>query len=532
MKQLINTLLVMGVLVSLGACISDMPLDSDSGSGGTGDAEVILRLQTPKGFTNPATRSLTFEQENTIKDIYVLVFDSDSSLVAIKEGLEVTSTPGSSTPGYSGEGSFTVTLSPSHSDSDTYNLVVLANAAGLLAGTIGTDETSDFIGDHYRDVMAATYGAITGKMYNTATETAIPMWGESGGLVIEPGSSSETLNLTRAIARVDVGVGAGTKTGTTWAWNGLDADNEAIPFRLGHVYVMRPNNRYSLIPNPSAATGAPTIPGGNTSFTAEDSEDIFSYTATASATGGFVTQEIYIPESNVLMGATGTAGDANHINRTALVIGGYYDGSPTETFYRLDFAVNQLLINVLRNHLYIFSIAGVSGSGYSTPGEAYESASMNMTVNIYDWDATDMTELFLDGNQYIMLGQSTNQPNYDRRAVVYRPAGSDDAIEMRTNISLEQFEMELNNGGALPDAGNPLLIENERFRAELVTEGGKNYFVFTALQAYDAAATDNPSILTVTAGRITFDIIIEQLNSELGDWVDGGDIPQVLPGKS
>jgi hypothetical protein len=156
---------------------------------------------------------------------------------------------------------------------------------------------------------------------------------------------------------------------------------------------------------------------------------------------------------------------------------------------------------------------------------------MNMTVNIYDWNAVDMTELFLDGNQYLMLGRSENTPNDEREVWVYRNTGSEDKMEMRTNIALDRFELALTNDGEV-DEDNPRIIRNDRFEVELVTEDGLNYFVFTALQPYDAAATDNPSILTVTAGRLTFDITIHQADANPGDWIDGGNYPQELPGKN
>jgi hypothetical protein len=342
---------------------------------------------------------------------------------------------------------------------------------------------------------------------------------------VQSGNANHSINLTRAIARVDVGVGEISGEESDFAWSGLDAEDAEIPFELGHVYVMRPSNTYGVMPYPSAAAGAPSIPTGNTLFSLAQSTTTFNYAATASSTGGHITQEIYTPESNVLVTTTGVAGDANHVNRTAIVVGGYYDGSATETFYRLDFSVDEKLVNILRNHLYLFSISSVSGPGYSDPGTAYENQSMNMTVNIYDWTETDMKEIFLDGTNYVKLGASGNYDGDERESLVYRGIGSQDAIEIDTNIPLDQFTLTLDNGGALPDEEDPSVIENERFRAELVTgDDGKTYFVFTALAEYDPAATDNPSLLTIANGRIKFEITIRQAETDPADWGDGGGI--------
>lgn len=533
MKKLIHKIFVAVILISIcswmGGCVKDSYPEPDNKSE---DALIYLRLTTPGGFSNSASRALTFEQENTINDIYVLVFNSANSLIAIKQGEQVSSTPGSGNPAYSGEGSFTLTLSASRSGSDTYKLVVLANAATLIANTIGTDETtSTYVGKSYSEIVTAIYGAISGKMYNGATDNAIPMWGESNAMVVQSGINNETLQLTRAVARIDIGVGVGTRDDNThiWSWSGKNISNEEIPFRLGHVYVMRPNNQYTVIPNPGVMEDdIPSIPAGTAAFSIEDSESLFAYSATASATGGFISQEIYVPESDIFMGTAGTVGDANHTNRMAIVVGGYYNGSATETFYRLDFAVNNVLINVVRNHLYQFSISKVTGAGFSDVETAYESQSMNMTVRIYDWDAIDMMELFLDGSEYVMLGQSKNVPNDNRVMTLPRSAGSKDSIEMRTNIPLDKFVLALNNGGAFPDAADPTIIQNNRFKVELKSEAGTNYFVITALQSYDAAAADNPSVLTITAERITFVITIRQIDYDLGDWKDGGNIDKVL----
>ncbi len=110
MKKLTYIMFAAAVLTAVCSCVkdkTDMDSDPDDSSG---EAQVLLRLKTPSGFTGSETRSLTFDQENTIEDIYVLAFDNTGSLVTIREGEVTSSTPGSDEPGYSGEGSFSVTL--------------------------------------------------------------------------------------------------------------------------------------------------------------------------------------------------------------------------------------------------------------------------------------------------------------------------------------------------------------------------------------------------------------------------------------
>jgi hypothetical protein len=53
-------------------------------------------------------------------------------------------------------------------------------------------------------------------------------------------------------------------------------------------------------------------------------------------------------------------------------------------------------------------------------------------------------------------------------------------------------------------------------------DSGVTFFEFTALMPYNGAATDNPSILTVTTDAIRFYITVEQRDGGPGSWIDGG----------
>ncbi|MCL2728310.1 MAG: fimbrial protein [Bacteroidales bacterium] len=476
------------------------------------DANLTLRIRA----RGSQTRALTFAEENTINDVYVLVFDKTNQLVSIKEGRSVTSSPGHPNPDFSGEGSFVITLAQSKNTLDTYKLVVLANAEAILENTIGFD-VSNITNRNYPNVMAKIYDQIVDKMYPSGG--TVPMWGQSEALYIEPGNNNQTVQLLRAIARIDAGVGARSYNSATqmWSWDGMDATNNLIPFTLAHVYVIRPNNRYAVAPDITKAVDEPTIPSGTTAFSVTDSKIRFAY----ATPNGYTTQDIYIPESDIKMGTNGTSGDLNHKNRTALVLGGYYKGSTTESFYRVDFLINKNLINILRNHLYQISITGVIGGGYEDVETAYESIPMNMIVEIYEWDEMNMSEIIFDGMYYMMLQNSRNENRDDRTAVVYRNIASNDVIVFRTNIPLSKLAMELSDGGHFPNPMDKTVIENDRFRVEIKEENGVTFFLFTSKLPY--GTLDNPSTLTITASRIKFDITILQRDAESGDWIDGGD---------
>ena len=519
-------------------------------------ADVILRISTPEGFAGSRTRALDFEGENRLNTITVLVFDTNNQLADIRQGREVTYTPGYDGT-ISGVGAFEVTLRASASPTDVFRLVVLANAADIVAARLGT--TPDF--SNYDAVMARIWSDIDGRMFQTCD--AIPMWGETQRpvLVVEDGDLPEVITLHRSIARIDVGVGRladGGNSETGFTWTGLDNANNLIPFELVSVYIMRPNTRFAVTPAggtlPVAVSGNPTIPTGTNSFTVEQSVDLFRFETTT----GYVQNRIYTPEANTGMPIDGVAvdpqyqrsGDLNHTNRMAIVVGGRFDGSSVVTYYRVDFQQNNSLINVLRNHLYQINIMGVSGPGERNPEEAYASHSMNIDVEIIDW-VQSTQETFFDGINWIRLHNTRNQ-SLSRHAMLYRPADTTDELRFETTISPSQWDLsslqgqnDFYNSVVTPNAPNFEVngvthtvlqtVENDRFRVELIatvteTAAGRTIyhglFRFTSLEEYNSAPN---SILWVEAGRmvgtsriINFPITITQRGDSPDDWICGG----------
>ena len=546
MRKLINTLLIIAVSVLAVSCMKDLTKHDSPGNLAEDGVKVTFRYGSNQ--LSSSTRALTFAQENEIEDINVLVFDNNDELVDILEGKNVVVTTGDPLldPKYSAEGTFSVIIRPSASATDTYNLVVLANAETALMTAYGSLDVDDVTDKDYEDVIEALFVAVNSKLYPSGG--IIPMWGESGQIEVKTGTTIDPLELTRAIARIDVGVGQASydAVANQWEWDGEDASGEVIPFRLGSVYVIKPNDRFVIIPDVAELTaGNPTILTGTNAISMANSKSNFKFDAIAGVTsgsGGYLTQNIYVPEADILMGATGKSGDANHSNRMAIIVGGYYDDSTTETFYRLDFVKDGDLMNVLRNHLYRFDITAVYGEGYPTVETAYDANSFNMDFDIVDWDSNDMQILF-DGTYYVSLQNSRNENLADRTAVVYRNAGSTDWIVFDTNVP-ETFALDL-DGGDFPDPNDLTVIENNKFRVEIKTNiNGDECFFFTALAPYGftydgddidgepiyvampepVLPEDNTSELLVTAaGRIKFKITIIQRPGGVEDWKKGND---------
>ncbi|MDR1756592.1 MAG: hypothetical protein LBR65_06535 [Culturomica sp.] len=406
---MIHTLLVACVLLSIFSCSRDDRW-GDEDPDATGGAKIFLELVTPATFSpEPRSRALDFAAENTIDNIYVLVFNESNNLTNIKPGVDAVGGPDPAyNQGnlYSGVGTFSITLPPSMG-AHTSKLVVLANAASILRATIGTDSTSRYMGRPYAEVIAAVQDSITGAMYTSGGR--IPMWGETPQMAIVNGNNDQIVELIRAIARIDVGVGqiSFNNTTKTYSWNGRDETGAIIPFQITSVCVARPNNRYAVVSDPANHSPsyaiAPTVPAGTAKFSLADSKSKFTF----NAVGGAVTQNIYIPESDIRMNGL-LSGDANHTNRMAIVVGGNYNGSSTTTYYRFDFAGSSGgLMNVLRDHLYQFNIAAISGPGFPTVDEAYNSLTTNITVNVLAWNQTNMGNIVIDGTNILSVSTDT-----------------------------------------------------------------------------------------------------------------------------
>ena len=497
MKRITNTLIAAAVMLLAFSCVKETVVD-DSGRGSKDQAEVVLRLKTPQGFTRQNSRSLTFAEENTINDVYVLAFNNSGQLTTIKKGESVSSTPGSTNPNYSGEGSFTVTLAPSNTTADTYNLVALANAEGILTATIGLD-VSAISDKSYAGVMAAIRASITGKMYPSGG--VIPMWGESGQIVVSAGANNQTLNLTRSVARIDVGVGTATKNPATdaWTWDGEDASSVAIPFELMHVYVVRPLDAYTAAPNTSLAAGEPTVPAGAAAFTVAQSKANFEYDATASSFGGHTSRDIYIPEADILMGS-GTPGDTNHENRMAIVVGGSYNGNG-ESFYRLDFKVGTSLVNVLRNHLYQFNISKVSGNGYPDVETAYKSLAINMTVNVKEWDETDMGEIKFDGQNFLAVSPG--------EISLFR-----ESVNANMGYNSLTIHTDASTGWSIDASKIVYSPTGENWLTPSKTNGGTAKETIWLNATENNKGTDRTAIVPVAAGRLTYMVTVSQTRKQ------------------
>lgn len=360
--------------VLLCACSNEIGKD-DNGSDGAeaGFTTVTLSVVTAVGEQPLSTKGLTDEQENSIHTLYILAFQPDQA------GTFHLKYYATGQPESGGNGRFSFTLRRSVSGAADTKLLLIANQNPYPL--VNTGMTYGEVQSALASVELTTAPAFA--------DTGIPMFGFAGDspdtLLEITDNMQLSANLLRAVARVDVGVG--TYNEQTGVWN-----KGSVGFDLTHVYVFKPQNKYTLLPILSNleynAGGTPSVTAASPPEGGELSTGNFEYKDAAIINYTYCKAEIYIPEVALL---GGQVFDANHENRTALVVGGIYNGKTN--YYRIDFTTAQTnveeeyLHDVLRNHIYRYSITSVTLPGYETPEGAYggKAVGLSFTPTIVDW---------------------------------------------------------------------------------------------------------------------------------------------------
>lgn len=194
--------------------------------------------------------------------------------------------------------------------------------------------------------------------------------------------------LIRAVARVDIGIGT-KKTdpdGTITSWSNTGSGKQ--PFVMTEVQVWKAGQRYTYMPALANYHWTTTTTGGATSnkividspSVAPGATTTKTYDSPYITSGTYCLGKIYLPESDLLWENGGGVYDANHKKRLAIIVGGYYNNSPDLSYYRVDFTNDDsgTKMNILRNHIYQFTIKSVKATGYATAELAYNSMPKNL----------------------------------------------------------------------------------------------------------------------------------------------------------
>ena len=496
-KYITGRMVLGAVLIAAGmfcSCIRERPVDPAPEPGR--DITVEILLHTPAA--TPKSRAMTDDDETAVRDVYVVFFHG-GQVYTVSEGHEVAPAADAGKT-LSFKTSFSV---ESAYAGDEFECVVLANVGDVY----DIAAARAWRGQTYDELQALLTRPVAERLYADATGS-IPMWGRAGNKLV-PSTPNQKLNvsLLRSVARVDVAVGT---------------DAQAA-FTLQEVYIYKPNDKMALMPLTTAYDAGdlsrvtkPSVPVGTAAGAAAWKYEV-------SGTG--IDHAVYLPEADVLMkgqnGGTGIAGDNNHTNRSAIVVGGIY--KEAMNYYRIDFKTGgdaPALMDVLRNHRYNVTITAVRGSGETTPDDAYRSRSADITAEIVTWTDNNQNIVF-DGEHWASCASKGLSFLSGEGLSAYLGFASD----------MDAADWELRLSGASPA---PTPAPDETFSKDAsisgtyfevtrpaTNEGGR--FVIRTLQPLDADQPERQETLTVRIGRLTVDISLRQVHDSDYPWQDGGD---------
>lgn len=403
--------LISGLLLALltAGCVADRNV-SDCITEGE-DVELEFAVQVPALETS--LRGLSAEQEKAVKDIQLFVFntqdDSGQDLDEPNETFAYEAEVKSKTQ----EGNTIRIRCALKASSKPMRVVCIANAPTKIGIQDFTNKTKQTILEDVQ--MNKNFTAA----WATDGSQFIPMWGESdkqpvtrntkfnscdvtglGGTGVNQDNAG-VIHLVRALARVDVGInfdedikGEKGKGSTDFKIKSVRVYRYATSMYMtgtqSTTFHFNGTTREALPHTPervaTAANGAPLV------FEAQAGVNDY-------------VRNIYIPEIS-------NQGDKDH--RTCLVIGGYYNNSDKETYYRVDFIKREdgkpadkitKKLDVLRNHRYRFNITKIKGPGTSTPGEALTTEPVNISCDVVVWDEADIDKIMYDGQYYLSVSK-------------------------------------------------------------------------------------------------------------------------------
>lgn len=487
-----------------GGCIYDSSPGGAETPESDGPVPVTIRLVTRfgSGAKHASTRGLTETDEGQVDDVYVFFLRaSDNKVHSVVKGKDVTNTSIT-------EKTFTASLEVAGSAGQEFRCVVLANAGNLLdAQNLNLYKENTY--DQIRQKL------VTDPAYDTAPELAaggFVMWGEADELVSATRRPQKvTVNMIRAVARVDIGVGV-----NPGKWDGKDATGEDIPFVLKKVFIFKPNGQCAFIPQAGAydATAKrvtkPSPAGGVCAVPFE--YDVQPAGASPSTPATSLTATIYLPEADVRQGENAQSGDLKHTERCAIVVGGSYRGH-ADSYYRIDFrnGPGTAIADLLRNHRYQASITSVSADGERTPEEAYESRRMNISATVLGWNDWSQDVVF-DGVDHVYVESKT--------ILLPGNAGQTGAIGIESNVDPAEWQMSLDGVDFSTDA----TISNAGFEVAKPAAKKGSLLIRTRNKLADGEAKS--ATLAIKINRLEFTISIEQRPDTPEDWVEGGEFPK------
>ena len=378
------------IIAAFSSCVQDLGGEKeDKMIVSDGAALVTLSLTMP---ASPATRTPGTLDENRVNTVDVLLFKTmGNNFYYRASGTTPVKDAAASNNENEAKKTFTVKL-PLTPSGESYRLVVVANARAEISEFTPMLPISTIVPGSatvYSDVV----DGLTRAVALDIPTTAFPMWGEIANVVIsESGTTPASLavNLTRAVARVDVSV----KTS--------DPPEPTDPrFTLSSVHLYNRNTAGLVAPGNALPHLLPS---------ASTTEGPLSYNVPAGKEKSFV-RTIYAFEAAGGEDVEGTGWEDN----TCLVIGGTYTDASNNaipTYYRVEFRSGTYpgpydYLALERNHLYEVAIQEVNAPGWPTKELAYANKPSNIVVTINAWNEGDLNDITFGDQHQIAVDKSS-----------------------------------------------------------------------------------------------------------------------------
>ena len=352
------------------------------------DSQLKIILNVP--VDNARTRGLVHgpdedptNGESVINDTYVLAFKQNNNQYI-----------GKFQASYSNS-TLTAKINVKEVDIEPMNIVVLTNLNSLENGNELVGKIDGLKKGTAKDeVLKSLQYNFTNKW--VLNDRPLPMWGETNITPVKETTVSGTINLFRAVSKINVTFNKGTAKYT-------NDGTEIFKLKSVRVYYARTSglagSLFAPVYNEEGGSDlivTPSIPYGVSYYPRYKEGGMtpnnLLFTTTSEKGGYAIENQIYVPESD----------QTNTEEPMCLVIGGYYMGNDQETFYRVDFKQGnqgQEYYNAIRNHIYNFNINTVTRPGTDEPDPALDHVVVGMDVTITDWTTEYMQGI---GGQYTL----------------------------------------------------------------------------------------------------------------------------------
>ncbi|MDR0536492.1 MAG: hypothetical protein LBH04_00340 [Tannerellaceae bacterium] len=356
------------------SCISE-ELVPHSPSPVPGERTLSLHIAV-RSSEAPVAFAYTPARENQILELDVLVFKVEG-----REEHYYKHIPIRSLPDIAGGAFQTVKINLAPIDA---RLILLANAGSMFTGeTVQLLERYAQNGNIQKKTILEHFIFDSSSQWTASSGSgegsAIPMYGESALIPAQSDAPSE-INMLRALARIDIGT-----------------NNSSAGIVIDSVYIFNTKDKGFVAPafdNAGNITSMAHIP-----LTARSNSTSLAlhFTPNAESASPAMEREIYIAED-----------DRSGALPTSIVIKAKTGSSDRPAFYSLDLRdKGGSPIPFLRNSRYGIIITGISGSGYSTPEAALNSAGSPSVSTELETDELGISEIVF--NDKYKLGVSQTQ---------------------------------------------------------------------------------------------------------------------------